>query len=142
MFNDPLYSLLDICIFIIYMNQSVTAHIIRSSNMRQLARAYRKCKSTCSLPIPCVFRVTPAFYKVLGTSTISSNSFYNTILTITTDIDLVLYIPINVHVKIVLAADPNTVVLESDFFQQPGTYTSPAGTYGWILTVSFNIPAC
>lgn len=117
-------------------------NIVRNSNMRQLSRQYRACKSKCSLPSRCVFSINPVFYSIVGNYTKSNNSEYNTILTFVEDATIVSYIPLKTKVSIALASDPNTIVFTNEFTQPPGIYSAPAGSEGFIITSSFNVPSC
>ena len=123
-------------------DSKIMSHVVQTSNMRQLSRIYRKCANTCSLPIKCLFSIPPVFYTIAGNYTQSATAEYNTVLTFTQDATITIYVSFLSKVTIALQADPNTIISTNVFPALPGIYSVPAGTEGWILTSSFNIPKC
>jgi hypothetical protein len=118
------------------------AHVIKSSNMRQLTRIYRQCSTKCSMPIKCVFGQASIMYKIVGNYTLSSSSDFNTIITCTEDLTFILYVTVRTIVTVALQSDPTNVIFNFDQVKNPGTYTFPAGYQGLVVKIYANIPSC
>jgi hypothetical protein len=115
---------------------------IYSSNMKQLSRKYNKCKNTCALPIQCTFNINPIYFYIIGNYQQSSNKIYNTILTITENITIYLFVTLKVFVQIASKDDPNIIIGELTIIQPPGVYNSNAGSDNLIIKSQFNVPNC
>lgn len=113
-----------------------------ASKMRFLSRKYNNCKNTCVLPIQCTFNLNPVFYKIDGNFDLSSNTNYNTIITITEDITIYLYAAFIVYTTVSSKDDPGVIAYEITALQQPGKYFAPAGSENLIIKLYFNLYRC
>ena len=117
-------------------------HVIKSSNMRQLTRIYRQCSTKCTMPLKCLFGQDSVMYKIIGNHTLSTSPDFNTVITCTQDITLILYITVRTVVTVALQSDPNNILFNTDEVKSPGTYSFPAGYQGSVVNIYANIPSC
>lgn len=118
------------------------AHVIKSSNMRQLTRIYRQCSTKCTMPLKCLFGQDSVMYKIIGNHTLSTSSDFNTVITCTQDITFILYVTVRTVVTVALQSDPNNILFNTDEVKSPGTYLFPAGYQGLVVKIYANIPSC
>jgi hypothetical protein len=114
----------------------------KSSNMRMLSRKYNNCKNTCVLPIQCTFNINPIFYKIEGNYDLTSNTNYNTIITLTEDATIYLYYAFTVYSTVASKNDPGVIIFSETALRQPGKYFAPAGSENIIIKLYLNLYNC
>lgn len=91
--------------------------------------------------VSCVntFNIKPLCYTVDGNYTVSSNDKYNTIITLTEDVNITFNVPVEIYYQIYSGS---TIVDKDTVSRVPGKYFIPAGTLGTLgfsIKISFNI---